>query len=292
MENKYRNIFLGVVMVFVSLVSGAAQFAELGIGGGATTYWGDLNGPVAQRNLVTNSGYAFQVSYRKMYLNRYGLRMSLASGKMKGDDANSNLSWQQLRNLKFSSTIVDLSVMGEWYAFGYNPEEGNTRFCPFFTAGLSAFRFDPKTVYQGQEVRLQPLGTEGQGIPGFKRRYSLTNVGLPIGGGAKIILTENINISAEVIMRWTATDYIDDVSTTYVTYEDLLAGNGTLAANLGNRMNEYLGQDAPVILETGATRGGAKVNDYYFMSVVSINVLLDPKAMRIGKKYKVTCPKF
>ena len=120
------------------------------------------------------------------------------------------------------------------------------------------------------------------------------NAGLCFGGGAKFILSETINLGLETVIRKTFTDYLDDVSTNYVNYDDLSAGNGVLAANLGNRMNEFLGQSEPIQLPTGSVRGGALVKDYYLISTITVNVLLaNTKGRRgFGKGSKVICPKF
>lgn len=269
-----------------------AQYTEIGLGGGFSTYWGDLNAPSLNKNFAKNSGIALQLQLRKIFQKRYGAKVSLSYGQVKGSDANSSLDWQKLRNLSFRSSITELAVMGEYYIFGYDMEAGSSLFLPYATAGICGFRFDPKTTYRGNEVRLQPLGTEGQGMPGFNSNYSLLSAGLCIGGGAKIVLTETINIGVESVLRRTFTDYIDDVSTNYVNYDDLSAGNGVLAANLGNRMNEFLGQTEPVQLPTGTVRGGAKIKDYYFFSTVTINVLLFGGNGRNSRGNKVICPKF
>ncbi len=271
-----------------------AQYTEFGFGGGLSTYWGDLNGPSFSTNMTKNSGLALQLHLRKIFKNSIGVRASFVYGEMKGDDANSTLDWQRLRNLSFKSTVTELTLMGEYYIFGYDTEPGSTVFSPYVTAGISGFRFDPKTFYRGNEVRLQPLGTEGQGITGFGAKYSLFSGGLCFGGGAKFIISETVNIGIEAIMRRTFTDYLDDVSTNYVNYDDLNAGNGTLAASLGNRMNEFLGQNEPVLLPTGDKRGGAAIKDYYIVSMITVNMLLDDgKGKRkFGKGNKVICPKF
>jgi hypothetical protein len=281
------------VGIMTSSLYVSSQYSEIGLGGGLTTYWGDLNGPNFPTNITKNSGIAVQLSYRRFIANRYAIRGTFSFGKLSGDDANSSLEWQKLRNLSFYSNITEFAVLGEFYIFGFDTEPGSSVFLPYVTAGLSGFKFQPKTIYQGSELRLQPLGTEGQGLPGYDKKYFLTSLGIPVGGGAKVMVSEKINIGAEVVMRWTATDYIDDVSKNYVTYDDLLAGNGAVAANLGNRMNEFLGQAEPVILETGSIRGGKDVNDYFFISTISINVLLDKGGLIIrNKRNRVNCPTF
>lgn len=290
-----KNIALLAVLAasLAGSVRTSAQYSEFGIGLGFSTYWGDLNAPSVTTNLLNCSGLAVQAHYRKMMGDRLGLRASMAYGRVKGEDRHSDQEWQKIRNLSFKSPIIDLSLAGEYYIFGFNPEPGNSIIAPYATAGVSVFRFDPSTEYQGNSVRLQPLGTEGQGLPGYPGKYSLTNFGLAFGGGTKIILTETLNIGLEVVIRRTFTDYIDDISTKYVNYDDLNAGNGTLAASLGNRMNEYLGQSEPVQLPTGSIRGSAKVKDYYMFTMASLNfILTDRKGKKRFGKSRVVCPTF
>lgn len=271
-----------------------AQYSDIGLGLGMSTYWGDLNSPSFMKNLTKNSGIAVQLHYRKMFNHRIGLKTGLTFGSFKGSDIHSTLEWQLQRNLNFKSSITELAIMGEYYLLRFDTEPGSRIFSPYLTAGLASFWFNPKTIYNGSEVRLQPLGTEGQGMPGRPEKYRLQSFSIPFGAGTKITLTETLNIGLEVVIRRTFTDYIDDLSTTYVNYDDLNTSNGTLAANLGNRMNEYFGQLEPVELPTGAQRGGSKVDDYYVMTMVTVNFMFtDWKGKRrFGKGNGVTCPTF
>lgn len=289
-----------IVIYFVSVISiifinkNNAQYSDVGLSLGMATYWGDLNATSFGTNLSKNSGLAIGAHYRYMFNHRFGLRAQLCFGKFKGNDANSDQSWQLQRNLSFKSSITELAVMGEFYIFGFDTEPGSAMISPYITAGVASFWFDPKTIYQGSEVRLQPLGTEGQGMPGRPDKYKLQSFSIPFGAGTKITLTETFNMGIEVVLRRSFTDYIDDLSTIYINYDDLNAANGTLAANLSNRMNEFLGQAEPVQLPTGAQRGGAKVDDYYFTTMVSFNFMFtDWKGKRrLGKSNKVSCPTF
>ena len=65
---------------------------------------------------------------------------------------------------------------------------------------------------------MQELGTEGQGTTAFPNRdeYSLIQFAIPMGGGIKIAVSESFNIVLEYGARKTFTDYLDDVSTTFV----------------------------------------------------------------------------
>ncbi|MCZ2100714.1 MAG: DUF6089 family protein [Chitinophagales bacterium] len=270
-----------------------AQYSDLGLGLGFTTYWGDLNVPSFSSNLIHNSGLAIEAHGRIMKGERLGLKAAFLYGTVRGDDSRSDVNWQLQRNLNFSSYLAELSIMGELYILPFSTDPGRFFFAPYLTAGISAFWFSPETVYHGREVKLQPLGTEGQGMQGRPEKYRLNNIAIPFGVGAKFILTETINLGVEVVFRRSFTDYIDDVSTTYVNYDDLSRANGVLSARLSNRMNEYLGQDEPVVLPTGAQRGGANVPDYYIGTLVTLNfVLTDSRGRkRIGGN-KVSCPTF
>lgn len=289
----------GIVSLLFFLVSNLfilnknnAQYTELGIGLGFSTYWGDLNGPGFGSNVINNSGIALQITGRKIFQPYIGVKGSLLFGSIRGDDANSSLEWQKQRNLSFKSSIVELALMAEFYIFGFNTEPGSSIFLPFVTAGVAGFRFDPKAIYQGNEVRLQPLGTEGQGLPNFDSKYGLYAFSLPFGGGAKFVISRTVNISADIILRRTFTDYIDDVSKSYVDFSELGANVSTLTPRLSNRTNEFLGQEELITLPTGSQRGGAKVNDYYFTSMITLNIMISDGKGGFGRGNKVKCPEF
>lgn len=76
------------------------------------------------------------------------------------------------------------------------------------------------------ETDLRDWKTEGQGYsketPG-KRPYSLLNIGIPAGGGVRYVLNKQWTVSAEFSYYYFFTDYLDDVSDGYATYEELRA---------------------------------------------------------------------
>lgn len=288
---------IGICWVLLLVISFThkinAQYADLGIGLGMTTYWGDINSPVFAINYFGNSGLGIQAHGRYMKGTRLGLRCSLTYGHFSGADSRSDLEWQRKRNLEFKSYLIELAVMAELYLLPFNTTQGSFFFSPYLTAGVSSFWFDPVATYQGREVRLQPLGTEGQGMPGRPNKYARSSFALPFGIGAKFVLSETINLGLEVVVRRSFTDYIDDLSTVYINYDELSRSNGTLAANLSNRMNEFLNQSDPEDLPTGSIRGGATVDDYYVTTMVTFNFVFKDSS---GKKRMggngIKCPTF
>ncbi len=293
MKLVYKYFFVGI-LILMFWHKGQSQYSEMGIGLGFSTYWGDLNRPSLMNNLVYNSGLTLQGSYRYMKGYRFGFKIAGSYGRIRGADFRSDVDWQRLRNLDFKSHLLELAVTGEFYPFGFNMKPGARFWAPYITAGVAVFNFDPKTVYRGNEIRLQPLGTEGQGLPGYPNKYRLTQFSIPFGGGIKFILTERINMGIEVAMRTTFTDYIDDVSAIYLNYDEHSEARGSsLPAQLANRMNEFLGQEEPVRLATGSQRGGASVNDFYFVTMFSLHFMISDHN---GKKHlgsnQVMCPTF
>ncbi|MCC6726156.1 MAG: hypothetical protein IT258_16735 [Saprospiraceae bacterium] len=60
------------------------------------------------------------------------------------------------------------------------------------------------------------------------------------------------------------------MSGNYVSYPELLAGNGQLAAALGNRTGELTGSE-PVVVATGTQRGDSAKKDWYFIMGVTVS---------------------
>ena len=236
---------------------------------------------------------AGQVTLRYNHSKHLSFTTGLVIGKLNGDDRKSALQWQQVRNLRFSSILTELSLMGEFNVFGLDYHAGNV-FSPYVTAGLAGFYFNPTTDYNGERVALQPLGTEGQGLPGYKGKYSRVAFAVPFGAGAKFAVTQRWCLNLGVVTRFTFTDYLDDVSTDYVNYNELRAGNGELSATLANRQNEFLGQSEPVLLPTGSQRGGDSVRDYYFTFMFTAYYYLGPNNFfsKRNRANTSNCPTF
>ncbi len=60
------------------------------------------------------------------------------------------------------------------------------------------------------------MDTEGETFYKGRKAYGTMAVCIPVGMGVKYAVTDKVNMSFEIAYRFTTTDYIDDVSTTYV----------------------------------------------------------------------------
>ena len=262
-----------------------AQNYEVGILLGTSGYSGDIT-PEA-KYLSTGKNHEALGLFARFDINRnFAWRASYNYAKISGDDANASDAGRLNRNLSFRSTIHELALLGE-----FNPIGSDKRFYPYLYGGAAIFHHNPETVYQGQLVELQPLGTEGQGMTGFDSKYKLTQISIPLGVGFKFRVTNHLNLGVELGVRKTFTDYLDDVSGTYVNYNDLEAGNGSVAAALGNRAGELLGTE-PIVVETGAKRGNAEKDDWYYVAGVTLSYQFYGKNSRFKNRRdrEIGCP--
>lgn len=240
-----------VVMLSVCCLSLSAQHFEVGIQAGVSGYDGELS-PGSLGDRFQTISPAVGVFGRYNFNDFFAARLAINYGTVSGDDALSN----NPRNLNFESYILETAVIGEWNILGYQPYNLYRVFSPYLFAGVGFFNFNPTTEYQGETVELQPLGTEGQRLNGRPAEYGLTQLAVPFGLGFKVALNDLWNVGIEAGARYTVTDYIDDVSTTYVSYDDLLNARGQVAADLSNRSG--------LSLSESDLRGNPDDNDWYY----------------------------
>ena len=88
---------------------------------------------------------------------------------------------------------------------------------------------------------------------------------VPIGLGVKYAVSDKVNVSFEIAHRFTTTDYIDDVSTTYVGIDKFPASS--VAAKLQDRSYEL---GTPIGVE-GRQRGFSKQKDQYAIAEIGIS---------------------
>lgn len=260
---------LVLVLFFLMPLALSAQF-EAGLMVGVSNYGGDL-APKSVRTSLGQTHAAFGGFLRYNILDHLTARLNVYYGRVSADDAKAETQARLRRNLSFRSPVVEAGLTFEYNILGYNAYNYARPFSPYIYAGIGGFYFNPSAFYNDEWVKLQPLGTEGQGITGFSERvYKRISLAIPMGLGVKYTINDQWNIGLEIGARKTFTDYLDDVSATYVAHDDLLAGNGELAVALANRTGEYLGTE-PVQVPAGTIRGNAEGSDWYFIGGLTIS---------------------
>ncbi len=264
-----------IALLCISQTLALAQYFEGGVIMGASVYDGELS----PHKFIDKTKYirpAAGLFVRQNFNEFWSARLSFVYGKLEGADEE----YRADRNLNFFTDFGEIAVLGEFSFPGFDPT-GFKRLSPYGYVGLAYMYYNPKTVYQGRTIYLQPQGTEGQGLPGYDNPYSLNILSIPFGGGIKYALSPSITIAAEFGPRMTFTDYIDDVSGVYPSYTDLATTRGTTSANLSNRSHELTG--AEPIDRAGERRGNPKFNDWYFVGNITISYhLYDLFNSRLG----------
>lgn len=270
-----RNSIWTLSIVFTFLLSWVsvnglhAQQYSLRAYGGGLYYLGDL-APLSSSLSVSQYNPSLGISIGKEWNKTFDFHLKYVYGRISGSDEDAKSIGRRERNLSFVSSLYDLGIVTEinlntWLK-GLNRYGLNL----YYSTGISVFHFNPQTVYQGRLVKLQPLGTEGQGTESLNTngKYSLTQISIPFGFGVKFDLNDEFELGFEIIPRWTFTDYLDDVSGAYVPLAELEAANGPLSAALSNRTGEYLDLPTSTDKPAGALRGDPNNADWYmFMGV-------------------------
>jgi hypothetical protein len=123
-----------------------------------------------------------------------------------------------------------------------------------------------------------------------RKPYSLTQFNFPFGGGIRFRVTDGVVLAWEIGLRKTTTDYLDDLSTTYVDQFALLSERGQTAVDLAWRGDETK-NNPQLYPPDGTVRGGPKFKDWYYFSGITATFNLDISAASPNKKGSTACPK-
>ncbi len=247
------------------------QQGEVGITAGVAHYFGDLN----TRAAINRPKPAVGLFLRKQFGNYVGLRISAHYAQVGYSDTYSKNEYQKTRNLSFNSNIVEFTVQGDFNFFKFIPADPDHLFTPYITFGAGVFYYDPYTFLNGKKEFLRPLGTEGQladqsilanQVYADRKPYSTMALCFPLGVGVKYNLTNKINISFEITNRFTNTDYLDDVSTTYVGLAAVPSNKGKLLQDRSFEVNPNF-----ILGTEGRQRGFSKQKDQYIIAEAGVS---------------------
>lgn len=236
----------------------------------ALNYYGDLAPrPSKFSTDISFTRPALGISFSHRFGPRYTLTAGFMYGTLKGSDAESankadtgNGVYRYQRNLSFRNRIEELSVVATFDLFQNQATYiSRVRWTPYISLGLAVFHHNPQALAPakglngqplaeaGKWVNLRSLGTEGQyatlnstdANAGIKP-YKLIQLAIPMALGVRFRLNEVMDLAAEIGFRYTFTDYLDDVSKSYV---DLGVFNGNELAKAMSYRSGELPQFAP-----------------------------------------------
>lgn len=253
---------------------------------GYATYYGDLcdGTDCFSPQLSTSVGLSYRVNESIV------LRGSLSWFRLTGDDAESDANGRKKRNLHFRSENIELSAVAVYDIFHYQKMYRRRQLLsPYVFLGIGATYFNPRTYLEVDGKKewysLRQYQTEGV-------KYGAFALVIPYGAGIHIKATPHLGFDLELGLRWTSTDYLDDVSDKYAPQAQLDA----IGKQLSDRTNEYYGNVAYVD-RSGQKRGSPKYKDAYFTTQIrasytlkvtkqSYNINSNVSRMRIIKSIK------
>ncbi len=279
---------------------------SLGLTLGQTDLWGDVGtksvldhyfNPEYTGDVFGNMRFMGSLFVRYTYVPGVSFRWGVGFGSLYATDrwnkekalkatvVGDDYYQRYLRNLDAKTNIWESSLLFEFSPFRVsNWEFGKltkSRVQPYFLLGVAGFYFNPRGTNVNLEtgiekdVQLQPLRTEGQGftspVKSFPQGYNLFSYAGVGGIGLKFDIGKALALGLEYQLRYTFTDYLDDVSGAYVDPLDQeiafmdKQGRKVMAQKMADRSNEIIPGYKHL---PGAMRGDPNNKDMY--SSVSI----------------------
>jgi hypothetical protein len=298
-----------------SITLGNGQ-VEAGLAFGPLFFLGDLGG-----NQGVGTDFAKDINFpltkisKGLFVNIYptewlGFRFAINQGKLEAydhiiEDKGGAETFRKERNLQFRSNMLEaygaVEVYPTVFLERYDGLKGKLR--PYGLAGFGIFKFNPKGEYidangRSTWVDLAPLHLEGQGFAEYPDRkpYKLFSFEMPLGAGFKYYFAENKYVGLELVHRKSFTDYVDDVSTTYIDPslfdQHLSPGDAAMARQLYYRKNFPNNTNTrPGFGEE--QRGDPTDNDSFFSTVLRFGWRLTDNNSPGGRAAKqMRCPSF
>ncbi len=264
---------------------------EYGIMTGVSNYLGELGGrEKAARTFLWDTKLAKTrwtetIYFRYKFHPMFALKVAANYLRISGDDKLTTNPGRRYRNLSFRNDIFDVETTLNWIIYNSTKPTGiysraNVYFTAYLFLGFGGFRHNPKTLYQGSWVALQPIKTEGV-------TYSKFGYCLPMGWGFYVTINKRRRahrIGLEFNWRYTNTDYLDDVSTVYKSPADLPSATAVALSNRNVELTKqpegqagnygWQGLDKNGELINKAPRGNPKDKDSYYTVNISYGIAM------------------
>jgi hypothetical protein len=298
----------------------------------ALNYYGDLapvNKAASTDVSFTRPGFGIDLGHK---FNAYSaIRLGFNYGRLRGDDISSFQSgeteekWQPryARGLSFRNDIKELNLGFEFqFLPNYGGPTARQALNAYLFIGGAIFHHEPKGLvpdfdYQvdatipvpeaGEWVKLRSLGTEGQKLDDSQgETYLPISFAIPIALGIRMRLPGPFEAALEFGYRFVFTDYLDDVSTNYVSldrFENDLSrimsdrSAEPISAWSGEERDLSIGQVGQRELNgqtyntsylvgagsEGSIRGNPDNNDMYFVTSLKLRMILTGKTRSTAK---------
>jgi len=230
-------------VIFCNVNKTEAQVLEVGVTGGLSSYYGDLN-PIIPFNQA-KFGFGGMVRYYQS--SRWAFRFAYSNMTITATDEKVGIKPE--RGLGFKTNLNDFSLIAEFNFLDYITGSRRNFITPYLFAGVSFVTFNPKAL-DGTELyniltdvnsykdkdgnvihadgTITYVDTNNPSHGDFNQnasenggeKYSRFSGSLPFGLGVKYSVNRRIGLALEWRVHWAWTDWLDDCSGYYPYWND------------------------------------------------------------------------
>ena len=222
MKSLIRTSAVALILLATANGNVKAQYAwDFGVHIGGANYLGEMGGKEQTRRdfiwdlKMSQTRWCFGGFARRKINRLVSVNAGLLYFRLQGADALSTNPQRVGRNLNFRNDMLEAYLRGEFTIFADNDLGGKGRYKTDFRlfgyVGVAGFYHNPKGQInrEGEFYNLANYDTE-------LVDYSNIGVAVPVGIGFHFTKRRRHRFGWDFGWRTTFTDYIDDVSTTYV----------------------------------------------------------------------------
>jgi hypothetical protein len=193
---KIGLVFFAVILT----VSGFAQkTADLGIWGGTSTYWGDIESPSPLESFNLNMGAFFRYNFNP----RVAMRTMFLTGSFSSDGLVETVPFS------FKKNAQDITLMVEVNFLKYIIGEKKTPFTPYIMGGIGVmyYPFKQDSLALENFISINPYYPHLWTI-----NESVVAASIPFGFGFKFSLGPRIGVGVEYQLRKLLNDKLDNLN--------------------------------------------------------------------------------
>jgi hypothetical protein len=277
------RLFLLFITLTTTSITVCAQKVDIGASIGGAYYYGDVVNEVTPSTIRPTIG-----GFIRYHLtSRFAVRANGLYARISGDDRLSTSEWQQERDFRFYTDILEASGVFEFNLIDDRNTGRRIRnpYIPYVFGGVGIFYYRPGTDIFGRDQSLRPLQLSGVA-------YSEYGVCMPFGIGLRYYAFGNFLIGAEIGLRYTNTSYLDDIGNND-RYVDP-------ASTPFPKATEFVYNRTGANRNPGDYRGklglsNFNYNDFYMLGTFTVSYKLGKRLGTKGRSYggkAIRCPRF
>jgi Domain of unknown function (DUF6089) len=208
MKKKLFVISMSILPIFVN-AQGVSKEIDCSLGITGNVYQGDLTpsvlGSIKDLKLGISGMLRYPLVDKKVYV-----RGILNVSTLKGDDAQFDTpEWRQHRNYSFTTSLIDFSVMLEYYLF-----KDAKKFQPYFSVGIGFARINP--IRDISRIDTNYFNASSSERIGLIKEQSLTQpkvlLTIPASIGFRYKINETSSLFLDACYKTCISDYLDGFS--------------------------------------------------------------------------------